>query len=342
MLTLITGNILESTAECLVNTVNCEGFMGKGIAYQFKKAFPKNNEDYVRACRTGELTVGKIHTFYENGKTIINFPTKDKWREKSQLWYIEKGMDELTNFIQAQNIKSIAIPPLGCGNGGLEWDEVQKIIFDRASKLDNKSMNIIVFAPTLKNVASNQISKAPNLSLSHLILMKYKLALSKFGKIRLQKTAYFMNLFMKKEYFNFKPQTFGPYAHSIEVLSKEIAEFQQYYKKNTEEAFEHAIKINISTKVKHELENVDDYIKKAVTLVDSYPNTNELELAATICYIIQKNIITSEKDIVEKVKSWSSRKNSLYAENAIVESLNNLKYKKLIIEDLLKYSLNFS
>ena len=62
MLTLITGNILESAAECLVNTVNCEGFMGKGIAYQFKKAFPKNNDDYMRACRTGELTVGKIHT----------------------------------------------------------------------------------------------------------------------------------------------------------------------------------------------------------------------------------------------------------------------------------------
>lgn len=341
MLTLITGNILESGAECLVNTVNCEGFMGKGIAYQFKKAFPKNNDDYVRACRTGELTVGKIHTFYENGKTIINFPTKDKWREKSQLWYIEKGMDELTNFIQAQNIKSVAIPPLGCGNGGLEWKEVQKIIVDKALKFDNNSMDIIVFAPTLKNIASNQISKAPNLSLSHLILMKYKLALSKFGKIRLQKTAYFMNLFMKKEYFNFKAQTFGPYAHSIEVLSKEIAEFQQYYKKNTEEAFEQAIKINISSKVKNELENVDDFIKKAVLIVDSYPNTNELELAATICYIIQTNVISSENDIIQKVKSWSNRKNSIYSEDSIMEAVNKLKYNKLIVEDLLKYSLNF-
>ena len=85
MYSFVTGNILESHTQCLVNTVNCEGYMGKGIAYQFKKAFPKNNDDYIKACKTGELTVGKIHHFIENNKIIVNFPTKDKWREKSKI-----------------------------------------------------------------------------------------------------------------------------------------------------------------------------------------------------------------------------------------------------------------
>ena len=79
MFTYLTGDILESTAACLVNTVNCEGYMGKGIAYQFKKRFPENNRDYVRACRAKKLYIGKIHTFYEDGKFIVNFPTKRSW-----------------------------------------------------------------------------------------------------------------------------------------------------------------------------------------------------------------------------------------------------------------------
>ena len=149
MYSFVTGNILESHTQCLVNTVNCEGYMGKGIAYQFKKAFPKNNDDYIKACKTGELTVGKIHHFIENNKIIVNFPTKDKWREKSKISYIDKGMDTLIDFIKNNNIHSISIPPLGCGNGGLEWNEVQKILVEKISLIDNDNMEILFFIPTL-------------------------------------------------------------------------------------------------------------------------------------------------------------------------------------------------
>jgi O-acetyl-ADP-ribose deacetylase (regulator of RNase III) len=337
MITILTGNILESESECLVNTVNCEGYMGKGIAYQFKKAFPKNNEDYIRACKTGELRIGKIHSFKEKNKIIINFPTKDKWREKSKIEYIENGMDELLKFVDEQKINSIAIPPLGCGNGGLKWDEVHNLI---VSKIEKINKNFILYAPTL-SVSNGQISKAPKLNLSHLILMKYKMALKKFGKIRLQKTAYFMNLFMDKEYFYFKPQIYGPYAHSIEILSKDILEYQEYHKKNTQEAFEHAFNVLVSEKVKTELKVLDKVINKASDLVNSFSNTTHLELAATICYIIQHNAIENENEMIQKIHSWSQRKKMIYDNDSILDTLKYLEVKGFIKRDLLNYSLSF-
>ncbi|MBP6715090.1 macro domain-containing protein [Aliarcobacter cryaerophilus] len=342
MYSFVTGNILESHTQCLVNTVNCEGYMGKGIAYQFKKAFPKNNDDYIKACKTGELTVGKIHHFIENNKIIVNFPTKDKWREKSKISYIDKGMDTLIDFIKNNNIHSISIPPLGCGNGGLEWNEVQKILVEKISLIDNDNMEILFFIPTLKNMGSVNSQKAPNLNLSHLILMKYKLALKKFGKIRLQKTAYFMNLFMGKEYFHFKPQQFGPYAHSIEILSKDISEYQQFYKKDTFESYSNAINVQISSKISSELNKIDKYISKAVDLVNSYTSTSNLELAATICFIIDNYDISNEIQIINYVKSWSKRKELIYSDEDIVNSVENLSAKGLIVKDLMRYSLAFN
>jgi O-acetyl-ADP-ribose deacetylase (regulator of RNase III) len=120
------GNIIEADAEALVNTVNC---MGKGIALQFKKAFPENFEAYARACRAGEVRPGRMFVFATNSTTnpkyIINFPTKRRWREKSQLEDIEAGLVALVDELRRLNVSSVAIPPLGCGLGGLDWREVR-------------------------------------------------------------------------------------------------------------------------------------------------------------------------------------------------------------------------
>lgn len=91
MIKYVTGNIFESDAKCLVNTVNCEGYMGKGIAYQFKMRYPENNKDYVRACKSGELYIGTIHYYTEGGIWIVNLPTKDKWREKTRVSSLING-----------------------------------------------------------------------------------------------------------------------------------------------------------------------------------------------------------------------------------------------------------
>ena len=100
MIRFMVGNLFESNAFALVNTVNCEGYMGKGIAYQFKLHYPRMNADYVRECKSHRLKTGKLHVFEEDSRLIVNFPTKNKWREKSKMDYIDDGLDELVKLIQ--------------------------------------------------------------------------------------------------------------------------------------------------------------------------------------------------------------------------------------------------
>ena len=128
----VTGNMLEADTEALVNTVNTVGVMGKGIAIQFKERFPMNFKIYANACKKGDMQVGKMLVVKENTldgeKLIINFPTKKEWFRMSQYSYIEDGLKDLVNVIEEYNIKSIAIPPLGFGNGGLKWEKVKPLM----------------------------------------------------------------------------------------------------------------------------------------------------------------------------------------------------------------------
>lgn len=125
------GNLLEADTEALVNTVNTVGVMGKGIALQFKERFPNNFKIYAEACKKrilkpGSMLTVKEHTF-KGDRWIINFPTKTEWFKKSQYSFIEEGLKDLAKTIEEKQIKSIAIPPLGCGNGGLKWEKVKPL-----------------------------------------------------------------------------------------------------------------------------------------------------------------------------------------------------------------------
>lgn len=148
MIKFVTGDLFESGADCLVNPVNCEGVMGKGAAYQFKVRFPQNYKDYVRACKSGELRIGTIHFYQEDGIWIVNFPTKDRWRQKSKMDYIEKGLDELVKFIIAYRPDKIAIPALGCGNGGLDWNVVKDIVCEKLSSVEMEC-DFLIYEPSV-------------------------------------------------------------------------------------------------------------------------------------------------------------------------------------------------
>src|SRR5690349_18305845 len=129
---IVEGNILEADAQALVNTVNTVGVMGKGIALQFKKAFPEMFEAYEAACKAKELQPGRMHVYDRgsllNPRYIINFPTKRHWKGKSKLADIEVGLDALVGELESRGITSVAIPPLGCGHGGLDWEVVHPLI----------------------------------------------------------------------------------------------------------------------------------------------------------------------------------------------------------------------
>jgi O-acetyl-ADP-ribose deacetylase (regulator of RNase III) len=131
----VKGNLLESPAVALVNTVNTVGVMGKGIALQFKKAFPYNFEVYRQACKNGELEIGKIlavvdRNLFYGDKLILNLPTKTHWRLPSEYIYIENGLVALRDYMLIHRVESIALPALGCGNGGLDWQKVKAMMED--------------------------------------------------------------------------------------------------------------------------------------------------------------------------------------------------------------------
>jgi O-acetyl-ADP-ribose deacetylase (regulator of RNase III) len=129
------GNILKANVQALVNPVNCVGVARRGLDLLFRRAWPSNFYTYTNICKAGLLRPGKLHIFptgrLGNPKWIINFPTKDDWRDKSKLIYIEAGLDSLVECLTNHRIESVAIPPLGCGLGGLKWEDVEKLIRDR-------------------------------------------------------------------------------------------------------------------------------------------------------------------------------------------------------------------
>lgn len=332
MFKFISGNILESEAECLINTVNCEGYMGKGIAYQFKLKFPENNSDYIKACKNGSLRIGTLHYFNESGKFIVNFPTKNRWRAKSEIEYISKGLIELAKLIHLQNVTSIAIPPLGCGNGGLSWSEVKPLILEHLGSV-SKTVLIYVYQPN--KYFESKPNVAPRLTTSHLILMSIKPQLSKFNKLRLQKAAYFMNFFSGEPYFKFEKHKYGPYAHSIDVLTKDIKEFQDYYNVKTEKAFEIAKTILISNSVEKKLEHFSPSINTAVEFVNAIKTDKDLELLSSICAIIEEIPGLTEEEVLHQVRSWSEEKALKFPNSQIVKGIKFLQKVDLVELDIL-------
>lgn len=152
MIESVQGNLLEANAEALVNAVNSVGVMGKGLALQFKKAFPANFTAYKKACDAGDVGPGRMHVFateqLQNPKFIIIFPTKRHWKQQSRLEDIEAGLLALVSEIQNRDILSVAVPPLGCGYGGLNWSDVLPRIQSTFTALPD--VRVLLFEPTVR------------------------------------------------------------------------------------------------------------------------------------------------------------------------------------------------
>ena len=152
MISFTQGNLLEADVKAVVNTVNTVGIMGKGIALMFKDKFPANFAAYAQACDHEEVRIGKM-LVTENKqlfgpKWIINFPTKTHWRVRTKIEWIEDGLEDLVRVLKEKNVHSVAVPPLGCGNGGLDWATIQPLIVDALG--DIEGLEVIIYEPTSK------------------------------------------------------------------------------------------------------------------------------------------------------------------------------------------------
>ncbi len=341
MIKFTSGNILESSSYALVNTVNCEGYMGKGIAYQFKLRFPNNNSMYEEECRKGKFRPGDILLYEESGNLIVNFPTKDKWRRKSEYSFIIDGLKRLVKIIHEQNLKSISIPPLGCGNGGLQWEKVKGLLLEHLTPLSTLC-DITIYEPFQGSDAINKQkpAAAPKINTSHLMLMMLKLRLNKFNKLRIQKAAYLINVFSGQDYFKFSKNHFGPHAYSVDILSRDIKEFQSYHNVNTLDALENSLQTLVSDKTLIKLENYIPFLEKAAEVVNSFDDDRQLELFTTVIYLLENHRELSIEQLIKEVQEWNEHKKKSFDEYVIKNMAEELTKLGIIRMSLLeKYEL---
>jgi O-acetyl-ADP-ribose deacetylase (regulator of RNase III) len=230
MIHYMTGNLLESSAEALVNTVNTVGVMGKGIALMMKEAFPENYKSYAAACKQGDVRIGRMFVTRRNAmygpKWIVNFPTKKHWRNPSKLEWIVDGLTDLNDVIARNGIRSVAIPPLGAGNGGLDWAAVRPHIESALADLEN--VDVFVYEPTAEyqNVAKRAGVRnlTPARALVAESIRRYWVLGIECTLLEVQKLAWFIEAssvelgLAKPLRLEFKADRFGPYADELRHL----------------------------------------------------------------------------------------------------------------------------
>lgn len=343
MIKYITGNILESNAQALVNTVNTDGVMGKGIALQFKKFFPNNYKAYLDACKTQIINIGKLLVFKDSNlevgeKLIINFPTKTTWRKPSEYNYIENGLDDLINIIKTQEIKSIAIPALGAGNGGLKWEIVKKII---EQKLINIDVDIYVYEPTnqIKELLKKERVKLTD-GRALLLYTLYDLVrngeyVSEFSS---EKVCYFLQRFGAEKYFKLKyePNFYGPYSGKVRfVLNALNGSYIMGYSDMNKKPFEPLTLVSDGYEdVKNHIDNNAELHKIAsntISFLNGFYSDFSLELLSSIDYLSIQHNSTDIELVTQKIEEWSERKRSLFSNPKYIDiSLNHLKQTLLL------------
>ena len=340
MLKFVKGNLLESEAEALVNTVNTVGVMGKGIALQFKNQFPENYKIYSKACKNNEFNIGDLLVTEENSllngrKLIINFPTKTDWRKPSEYSFIEKGIIKLVDLIKEKKIKSIAIPPLGAGNGGLDWVKVRRMMEYYLRDLDS---DIFIFEP---NNLIEEILKKERVKLTpaRAMLLSVLFELVKNGEFvsefSAEKVAYFLQKFGAKEEFklNFSPNFYGPYSGKVKhVLYYLNGSYITGYSSKDKKPFE---EISLRANTEHEIiqyldlpENLKykNSVNKTKDFLKGFYSSFGLELLSTIDYIMNTQKTKSEVEIINHLKNWSERKKILFENpNFIKIAISNIE-----------------
>ncbi len=319
------GNLQESEAEALVNTVNTVGVMGKGIALQFKNLFPHNYKLYATACKSKEIKVGKLFVTEEESlltgkKIIINFPTKTDWRKPSEYSYIEKGLVELTKTIKEKNIKSIAIPPLGSGNGGLDWAKVKPLIEQYLSKV---YCDIIIYEPNYVIVEAMKKERV-KLTPARAMLLAVLFDLVKNGEFvsefAAEKIAYFLQRFGAKDAFKleFQPNFYGPYSGKVKhVLYYLNGSYIMGYSSKDKKPFEElGLMMDAEKEINEYLDKEENSRYKNIVLktrqfLTGFYSAFGLELLSTIDFIIIDKKVKTIKEIKENL--WSDRKKELFA-----------------------------
>ena len=317
-----TGDIVGENAEALVNTVNCVGVMGRGIALQFKKAFPDNFDAYAAACKQGQIQPGRLFVF-ETGQIspryIINFPTKRHWRGKSRMEDIEAGLVALTEEIRVRHIGSIALPPLGCGLGGLDWAAVRPRIEAKLGEFDD--LKVVVFEPGGGPLDGrvNPSTDVPKMTpgraaLLGLMALYRRVLLDPFiTLLEVHKLLYFMQEAGESLRLRYHKAPYGPYADNVRhVLHTVEGHFISGYADGGDSPDK-------------PLELVPGAIEDASAFLESHPKTRArfnrvadlvegfessfgLELLSTVHWVVSREKARTVDEVVQHTYAWNDQK----------------------------------
>lgn len=351
MITYREGNLLEATTEGIVNTVNTVGVMGKGIALMFKEAFPDNFLAYQEACKRKQVQVGHMfiteNRVLEGPRWIINFPTKQDWRKPSKLEWVEAGLRDLRRVIQEKRIRSIALPPLGCGNGGLNWGEVRLVIERALADLDE--VETVVFAPTAKyqNVAKRTGVKdlTPARALVAEMVRRYWVLGIECTYLEVQKLCWFLERVIQRLGIpdpldlRFTADKYGPYSDRLRHLLNGLDGSYLHCDKRLSDAsptdtiwFDEDRRQYLETYLAQpDIRHLTVVLDQASALIDGFQSPMGMELLATVDWLIQReNCEPTIAGIREGLSRWpagqetAERKQRLFDDRLIGFALEKL------------------
>jgi O-acetyl-ADP-ribose deacetylase (regulator of RNase III) len=323
MINITQGDILRADVEVIVNTVNCVGVMGRGIALQFKKAWPENFKAYKIACDAGQVMPGKLFVYdtgqLTNPRFIINFPTKRHWRGASRIEDVQAGLDALAQWLSLNEVQSIAIPPLGAGLGGLHWPDVRQRIEETLNIIE--TVDIKVYepngAPESNRIVSNK--KVPKMTAGRAALIELMrrylngLLDPSISLLEVHKLMYFMQELGEPLRLKFTKAAYGPYAENLRHVLNEIdGHFIAGYADGGDQP----------DKV---LQLIPGAVEEADAFLQAHPDTNErfdrvsqlvqgfespygLELLATTHWVMNKENVTTLEEVREHIYKWNPRK----------------------------------
>lgn len=343
MIQLTHGNLLTAEVDALVNTVNCVGFMGKGIALQFKQAFPDNYQQYERACARGDVLPGKM-LIHDNGglvlpRWIINFPTKRHWRGNSRMEDIESGLLALVSDVRRLGIRSIAVPPLGCGLGGLQWTEVRPRIEAAFSSLPD--VTVLLFEPTGAPAAKSMPVRTvrPKMTPARALFVKLMDTYSALDYSRtlleVQKLAYFLQAAGQPLRLQYVAGHYGPYANN---LNKVLEAMEGHYIRGYGDSQKPLTEIEL---LPGAIEDADAFLegdadaqerlKRVASLIEGFETPYGMELLATVHWVAHNespgssNTARNAKDATTHVHAWNPRKRSVFQPQHVDAAWNRLE-----------------
>lgn len=324
------GNLLDAEVDALVNTVNVVGVMGKGIALMFKEAFPENFAAYEKACKAGRVKVGRMFVTRNPelvGPTwIINFPTKKHWRHPSKLEWVRDGLKDLLRVIKEKEIKSIAIPPLGAGSGGLSWNDVRKEVEAALGGLD---IDVVVYEPAPNYVNApklfGSVPLTPARALISELIRRYSIIGSDCTLLEIQKLAWFLQRMIAKRNLpdqlrlTYEPNMYGPYSDGLRHLLEKID--GTYIR--SEKRIADATPTDVVFFVDERRADVEAYLQQdeaspykpalqeTEAIIEGFQSPLGMELLATVDWLlVEEKCRPIAKDIKAALKKWPGGKSA--------------------------------